>query len=182
MDLLCVDVIKDDPTIYQPENCLINDNPIKRLYMAKAHKPNADVYRLLSENVEIKGNLLGNEGDRIHEDEFPMEGNRSLAIVRAMNVEFNIVDNRQWGGGRQTRVSFDFGGNKYDLVVTDPVWKKNLQSFPFGARINEEEAWLSDPNDILITVSLTAPYDNGYCFKLAAGIIILPKEWQQTLS
>jgi len=76
-------------------------------------------------------------------------------------------------GKRQTRALFSLGRASYDLGITDPIWEHRLKSLELGA--HPRGAGAVEPDDVLLfTISLGGPFQ-GQCYKLIAGIVLLPK-------
>lgn len=123
-------------------------------------------------NVLVPGpDLFGNRGDRV-----PLLGlqaqpvPRSLVLVKPEDVSWYIA--RSITGKRQTRALFSLNRTTYDLAITDPVWEQRLKSLDFG--VYPREAIDIGSDDVLFfTISLGGPFQ-GQCYKLIAGIILIP--------
>lgn len=100
--------------------------------------------------------------DRVAEDELSCT-TRSLYLIRPSMLMIAVVTEGQGFGNprRRVRAQFSYGGEPYDIVVTDPVVERT-----YFAQANGTYA---TPNAV-ICVSLAAVYD-GYAYKLAAAVI-----------
>ena len=74
---------------------------------------------------------------------------------------------------RQARALFNLAGQDYDLSITDPTWEARLGGLPYGVH-PLEAGGLNGQEQIFLTISLSEPLPNGYCFKLIASIIAIP--------
>ena len=94
----------------------------------------------------------------------PRSGWKSLQLVLAVNVVFRTAASPS--GKMQCRAQFTFpfyGGQKYDLAVTDPVSEGRTGGGSRAVRT------------CILTVSLGMPWPenspDAACFKLIAGVI-----------
>jgi hypothetical protein len=114
--------------------------------------------------------LLGNQFDHIPH----ILGNSipaSLTLIEPNDISWYI---QYYGNKRKTRVLFQLGGIRYNLGITDPVWKQRLSGLSEGVH-PKEAANIGQKDKLLYTISLSLPF-NGNCYKLVAGIICLPQK------
>lgn len=73
------------------------------------------------------------------------------------------------------RAVFKLAGASYALPLTDPVFLEGLKALREGEHASEEIG-IPAGRTVLLTISLSEPY-HGYCYKLAAAVVVLPAEW-----
>jgi len=168
LDVIEVHVSEHRPKPYQPENWVLGNEQwklIKRLNPKEA-------YMLLKKVLVPGPELFGNTGDRV-----PLLGlqdqpvPRSLALIEPMDVSWYITTSIR--GKRQTRARFSLNRAIYDLGITDPVWEHRLKSLDFGVH-PRGAAGVGLDDVLLFTISLGGPFQ-GQCYKLIAGIVLIPK-------
>ena len=154
---------------HQPENWL-SDGSKWRLISRPANPP---LIQLVQSAAAMGPELLGNRGDSKAYDGFlTIPAKSSLTLITPKNLKWLITTS--YSGNRQTRACFYLAGAYYDLVVTDPVWENRLISLLPGHH-PEEAAGIDSNEAVSLVVSLGEPL-NGCCYKLVAGIILLPRE------
>ncbi|MGA2882882.1 MAG: hypothetical protein ABSG13_28365 [Bryobacteraceae bacterium] len=70
----------------------------------------------------------------------------------------------------------ELNGQSYNLPITDPAWTSLILrklSRLEGAAHPQEAIGISAASRVLLTVSLSEAF-NGYCYKLVAGIVVIP--------
>ena len=67
---------------------------------------------------------------------------------------------------------FQLTGSHYDLAVTDPIWRSRLSDLSIGMH-PLELAELKSNEEVLFALSLGEPFE-GWCYKLIAGVIVIP--------
>lgn len=167
LDIIEVEVTEHQPKPYQPENWVLKGEPWELINRIPSH----EAYFILQPHIELGPNIFGNQGDRV-----PYAGLQACPIASSLTLieptEISWFIGESIRSKRQTRAHFKLGGIWFDIAVTDPVWETRLNSLDFG--IHPKEAAGISPNDrVLFTVSLGGPF-NGECFKLVAGILLLP--------
>ncbi len=174
MDLLDVDVGRHRPVAHQQENWLVTEAPWN-LVARPAPISLAPVVRKAIVSVPP---LLGCKRSRRSVYDFPSgQSAASLALVAPLGVRWEVTTNAK--NKLQVRCLFDLGPNSYDVVVTDPVWKLRFRTLPFG--IHEGSAvGLGLADRPLLCVSIGEPY-RGYCYLLAAAVIIPDANWRRSL-
>jgi len=163
-----VNVSERQPKPYQPENWVLEN---ERWKLIKRFNPK-EAYMLLKKVLVPGPELFGNTSDRV-----PLLGlqdkpvPRSLVLIKPMDVSWYIDE--LITGKRQTRALFSLNRATYNLAITDPVWEQQLKSLNFGVHPREaSDVGLDDV--LLFTVSLGGPFQ-GQCYKLIAGIVLIPK-------
>lgn len=168
LDIIEVSVSEHRPKPYQPENWVLENKQwklIKRLNQREA-------YSLLQRYLVSGPDLFGNTSDRV-----PLAGLQSnsvpesLVLVEPTDVSWYITKSIR--GNRQTRALFSLNRVTYDLAITDPVWEQRLNKLYLGV-YSRETVGVSPDDILLFTISLGGPFQ-GQCYKLIAGIIIVPE-------
>ncbi|MEJ8756814.1 hypothetical protein WG947_07410 [Pontibacter sp. H259] len=104
--------------------------------------------------------IFGNRGKAVNEDALDSL-DYSLLFIKITEFEFYEKTYEDNPNEPQSRLLFDYKGNKYDLPITDPVALTNLRRNPDFYE-NKEELFLS--------LSLGVCY-KGWCYKLVAGVL-----------
>jgi len=116
--------------------------------------------------------IFNNKTDRVSYDQISQNPVKSsLTLVKPETLNWHVttdIRNRP-----QARAKFDLKGVPYNLGITDPEWKCRLCSMPPGD-YSREETGIDINDDINLTISLGEPLD-GFCYKLIAAVIILPR-------
>ncbi|KFD41423.1 hypothetical protein DK28_0209205 [Peptococcaceae bacterium SCADC1_2_3] len=168
LDVLRISLRNPQPQPYQPENWLI-DNVSWQLISRSA---SCNVINIIQSYTESGSLLFGNTSDRISFESLSQNPTRSsLALIIPKNLNWyittSIVDKRQ------IRAQFVLSGLPYNLAITDPLWIKRLSSLKYGYH-PLSAAGVSKDEKIRLVISLGEPFQDGYCYKLVAAIIILP--------
>jgi hypothetical protein len=167
LDIIEVEVTEHRPKPYQPENWILKEQPWELINRI----PPREAYLVLQSHVELGSTIFGNQGDRVPYaglQTCPIAG--SLTLVEPTEISWFIGQSIR--GKRQTRTHFKLGDVWFDIAVTDPVWEKSLSNLDFGI-YPKEAAGISINDRVLFTVSLGGPF-NGECYKLIAGVFVLP--------
>jgi hypothetical protein len=168
LDVLRISLIGPRPEPHHPENWLIN--PARWQLVAR---PAAANHLAFIEPFIARGpDLLGSRTDREDFHSFlEAPAPASLVLVRPEQLAWRVVEKRD--GARQARVQFMLGVAGYNLAVTDPIWEQRLGRLPLGTH-PATAAGLKPDDEVLLTVSLSEPFQDGLCYKLVAGVIVLP--------
>lgn len=159
LDIVEIPLESDGPNReLQPENRrIIQGPPWKRRGRATL----AEIQRY----CQPEGPLLYNTCGRIHPSEIRSAcatgvQPSSLALIRpSLPVHFFT---RGTPRGKRVQAVFDFGGNRYQLRVTDYIFEKQFPPYH------------TETKPCLLAVSLAMPFErDGYCYKLVAGVIPL---------
>lgn len=104
--------------------------------------------------------LFGNRGATVPPDRF-VNLDYSVLLIKSSQVEFYMKDRAEWNREPQPRGKVMHNDTKYDLPVTDPIFRQVIQN-------NIEEA--NSYTDYYITLSLGVEHDDSH-FKLIACVI-----------
>ncbi len=170
LDSFRVDVTRHHPTPHQPENWLFRNPDWQRGDPSETRA----LIDLLKPHVAKGPDLFGTDDDRVAYDAFSEHpAKTSLCLVDpGSSLRFQITPD--YRGNPHVRVLFQLGPRAYNLVLTDPVWQQRcLRSLPDGV-CTPAEAGLRDDDMAWLTISLGEPF-NGYCYKLVAAILVLPR-------
>ena len=99
---------------------------------------------------------------------------QSLFLIRPHRLRLRAWSEKapyRAGPRKQRRALFAYNGHKYNLPITDPTMDaRYFAPFPaLGAP--PFEAPPRDPERCLLTVSLAAPFEDGYCYKVVAAVL-----------
>ncbi|MFM2063544.1 MAG: hypothetical protein RLZZ507_3215 [Cyanobacteriota bacterium] len=172
-DIIRVHCIQPEPKFHQPENWVIATNKsweiIDTATLEQARK-------LLNPEIAKHSSaqeLLGNSERKVnYEDLKKSPAQSSLALVKPRQLQWYIKTEQN---EKKFRANFWLNGNKYDLPITDYVWKSKLDDLEDGLYSCEEvieilELKNFEPDKFTLTISLGEPFD-GFCYKLIAAVI-----------
>lgn len=166
LDIIEVGLISPLPQPHQPENWLIDYKPWRIVDRGLNH----EVLSILQANIYRDSLLFGSYSDRIDYEqikESPLKN--SLVLVEPKKLLLYVTNNVS--NRSQIRAIFQLENQEYDLVVTDPFMKKLVNSRPGLTSFT-----LNTKNRVLLTVSLGEPFEwDNCCYKLVAGVIVLPR-------
>jgi len=165
LDIMEIGVDGPRPADRQPENWLIDGMPWRLLRRPGTEEEISVIWDHVIEDPL----LFGNRGDRVPENQ---DVEYSLALVKVRGLRWRITTNIR--GERQTRTLFTLGDVQYDLVVTDCVIEQNLNGLGYGIHPVNSAPGFTPKQEVLLTISLGEPLE-GYCYKLVAGVIPLPR-------
>jgi len=168
-DVIRVSLKEQCPQSYQPENWIVENEPwrlVRRLTLSEAST-------FLSSNISTSLSFPGGQLDRVYAAALAQNPvAASLALIEPDSIQWHIkpkTENR-----RQTCAKFELSGLAYDdFVITDPQWERRLEALPLGVH-NRIDAGVSQEDRLLFTISLGEPF-GGYCYKLVAAVIVLPR-------
>jgi len=175
-DVIRVGLSCPRPLPHQPENWLVDDSP----WMLLERPAPAEFARVVSSAVCGGPALLGDTARAVRQAQFCSRPARhSLTLIKPANLrwrtEFNTYQLRN-----VPRVLFDLGDVRYDLPLTDPAYAGSLQRRDEGD-YQSSDLGIREDSTVLLTISLSEPY-NGICYKLVAGVVVLPPRWAAQLS
>jgi hypothetical protein len=167
-DVVRIGVERHCPLPHQPENWLIDASRWSLL-----RRDAGRAYCGLLNNWVARGmDLLGDSRTAISVDEFGRNpASSSLQLIRPRDLHW-IVEERE--NKKKVRAVFWLGFLHYDLPFTDPEFHGVLLRRGMGIH-SLSETGIPEDSELLLTVSLTEPF-NGHCYKLAAALVILPKQ------
>jgi hypothetical protein len=118
----------------------------------------------------------GMRTDRIHPD-IAVESLvpfQSLYLIRPVNLRFRIWeadDEFRSGPRKHRRAIFMYAGTEYNLPITDPTMDaRYFRPFPALNQPPQEIA-PKEPGKVLLVVSLTVPFTDGYHYKVVATVL-----------
>ncbi len=166
LDVLTIPLSCSQPEPHHPENWLIDSGQWER----GASPALPELREILNQNLSPGPELLENRDGKIafaSLQQKPIAG--SLALVRP-EVMSCLIEGSLPPGRRRVRIVFTLAGTVYDLPLTDPLWLKQLEHFPDGRHL-----WEENGAEALLTISLSEPFSkDGFCYKLVAAVITLP--------
>jgi hypothetical protein len=169
LDLIEVDLLDHRPHSCQRENHL-NDSSKRWRHLGRVSAVELVPFARTTSPLWIDGRDTG-EGlnDKIPEQQ--ADGlDSSLMLVRADSVVVRVIAKATERGEKtQVRLRFPLASTTYDLSVTDPVAHQELASLGRGEHALD--------HSLALCVSLSEP-SYGYRYKLAAGVVHLPKRYQ----
>ena len=163
---------------HQPENWQISDRSWQFVGWPTTQQLNQLLKAEIQKAHRLSG-LLGNQSDRLEFDrlrENPPEA--SLCLVKPKKIRWLISTRSQ---KRKFRAIFNLNGIQYNLGITDPAWRTQLERLEDG-QYNCQQVITTlnlssfDPDKFLLTISLSEPFqptedEPFYCFKLVAAVI-----------
>ena len=170
LDVISAGVRSPRPVIHQPENHVIDGIVWK---IARSPHPES-IAQLLKRALVPGPELFGGCRDRVAMAEIEEKPcGASLALVAPAWLEL-ALHNRS-DGKQQVRGRFELGTSPkavYDLSVTDPPWENTV-------REKRKMLLKQTEQKFVLCISLGEPF-NGNCYKLLAGIVLLPAELAKT--
>lgn len=169
LDIIEVPLAEPDPEPHQPENKRIESECWKKCGSEIGDRE----ARALLNAVQNDSKLFSNKKRSItFPDDGELDLSHSLTLVRPKNPQFRIRER-----DNSLRANFELNGTKYDLPITDPVWKRKIRSKEILPEMDlhyePATAYTDENKRPLFTISLSKPYE-GTCYKLVAGIIPVP--------
>jgi hypothetical protein len=172
LDIVEVDVTAARPEPHQPENWVL----APRKWKLVQQLPRAVAMQYLSAALVAGPVLLENRSDRVdHAALLKQPAKASLALVEPQSIEWHITTS-PFDEKRKTRCRFVLAGCQYDLSITDPRFVPQLDGLPDGIYPKNVAASGLQPHDrVVLCVSLGEPFvKTGHCYKLVAGVLVLP--------
>lgn len=169
-DVIEVDVVQHMPKIYQPENWLIGSETWR--FISSGFHPN--FIPLLRNRCTKSEYIFFCRGDRVSLNDIRAQRTKiSLALVTPRLMQWYVTTS--YRGNRQIRACFYIANNRYDLVVTDPMWEMRLKDLQPGKEYDNRSIGITSDYRLLLTISLGEPLgdDNPCCYKLVAGVMLV---------
>jgi len=159
----------------QPENWEMIPGPCNGAYMTVRRFDAQLDAEILDSRLDKNGPLLYTYTDRIAADDALVKrGLRSsLSLIRPEGLHWKVVPHPTYLNKRRVLADFHFDNESYCLVATDPDWEARCRRFGFGRHPHSAIAGGATEKPML-TISLAEAPLNGYHYKLAAGVILLP--------
>ena len=170
LDAIRIGVVEPRPTPYQPENWLVSSDRWQLI-----QRPATTVQaRIVAASVFRGALLFGSTKDRVQRTVFDRTpAAESLVLVDPAEVRWHTRVN--WGK-KQARVQFRLVNTWYNLALTDPMYAGKLRQLEAGDHALHEIG-IAKGRSPLLTISLTAPFNDGCCYKLVAAVVSLPDSW-----
>jgi hypothetical protein len=159
------------PVKNQPENWRIQNSQWKLVCRPAPIEHAAILKKALFRGPVLFGNTTDRVSYRVFESAPATE---SLVLAKPAHLRWTVKRTLTWK--KQLRVSFGLGSVTYDLAVTDIPYDDKLKELELG-EYSSEQLGIQNENAVYFTISLGEPLDNGYCFKLVAAVLQLPKGW-----
>jgi hypothetical protein len=154
----------------QPENVLIDERP----WALAGRLSEPDAYSELAAHVSRDRLLLGNRGHAVPEAEAEAGVEASLALVESeTDTRFEMSKPEQTQGRLRPKAVFRHGRHEYALSLTEYTIAPRVRQLGPGSYGATDLGFAANER-ILLTVSLAEP-QNGWCTKLAAAAIFLPR-------
>jgi hypothetical protein len=167
LDRIVVPLKTRAPDQYQPENWTIK----RTQWRFNGHLDDDSARALLTQLRSRDPEIFRNRTDRIPQAELESNpADASLVIIRP--AKFSLYY-RSWNGSRRIRAEFVQAGQRYDLGMTDPVFKNRVGNHPDGESFSATA--ILPETTFFLCVSLGEPY-RGDCYKMVAGVIALPND------
>lgn len=168
LDVLVIPLERPKPELHQPENWVIGGGRWRLVERNALQK----YWSFLESHKEHGPDLFGDQSYRIpFEDICSSPVEESVVLIAPRNLRWQIA--KGYSGRRQARAIFRLGKATYNLPVTDPIWEERLGELPYGNhRLTSADIRTNDK--ILLTISLGEPFQNDFCYKLIAAIIVFP--------
>jgi hypothetical protein len=179
-DILEIECSERRPEYHQPENWVIKPKKWRFVgspslqMLTKILKPELDRSAALRE-------LFGNSSDRVDYELLQQNpAQYSLVYIKPQSINWVV---QEYSGNKKYRSIFKSNNIQYDLRITDPKWKSQMDQaqIPVGNYSSDEvidRLNLADltPDGFRFTISLGEPftpsgYERRYCFKLIAAVI-----------
>lgn len=169
-DLIQVEVLQAQPVPGQPENWLVGRRPWKLLERPAP----AEFHPMFAKHLQREHLIFGSASDRLAASTFqsrPPASSLALLKPQATHFEHQII-----GSKKRVRGLFKLGQNSFNLSITDPPFEQNLKCLPAG-RYAPATLEIPDKNRLFFCASLGEPFEDGNCYKLVAGVLLLPQNW-----
>ena len=152
---------------HQPENWLISD----RSWELVSRGLFPEFAPLLQSNLSNGSTLFGDTTHKIPFDRFRTEpALSSLCLIWPGNLRWRIEKHPY--NAHKAIAQFQLAGKWYRLPVTDPARLNMFRSLPPG-EYPVTACGIAPEIEVLLTVSVSEPWEDGYCYKLVAGILPL---------
>jgi hypothetical protein len=152
---------------HQPENWLIAD----RSWELVSRGLFPEFAPLLQSNLSNRSPLFGDASHRIPFARFKTEpALSSLCLIWPRNLRWRIEKHSY--NAHKAIAQFQLAGKGYRLSVTDPARLTAFRALPPG-EYPVTACGIAPEIEVLLTVSVSEPWEDGYCYKLVAGILPL---------
>nr|WP_233578158.1 hypothetical protein [Tautonia sociabilis] len=163
LDLITIPIIAPTPVGHQTENVLID----AQYYWEKV---GASTWDELGSLLDHPPTLWANGNSTFHGSHDRVGATAaaslrsSLLLIQPDDLRIRVSGESQYAGPprRRVRAMFNYNGDYYSLIVTDPVAEQALLAMP--------DADYTVP-DAYLTISLSEPHSDGDCYKLVAAVL-----------
>jgi hypothetical protein len=179
-DVLEIECSEHRPECHQPENWVIKQKKWRFMGFPNRQKLRQILKPELDKNASL-GDIFGNSSDRVDYEWLQQNpAQYSLVYVKPESITWMV---QEYSGNKRYRAVFTLNNTSYDLSITDPDWKSQMDEaqLPIGNYSSEEVINRLNLVDFTsdgfrLTISLGEPFiPNGYaqryCFKLIAAVI-----------
>jgi hypothetical protein len=172
LDVIRMGLSGPRPLPHHPENWLIDGSawePVQRPASKECYA------KVIAGAISRDPLLFGSSGSRVPEEQFRRQAAReSLVLVQPRDVCWYREPDGE-SSRNPTRVRFQLHHAGYDLPLTDPARRRLLAMEPPGSH-SAEDLYIPQDRKLLLTINLSEPY-SGFCYKLVAGVVVLPQAW-----
>jgi hypothetical protein len=113
--------------------------------------------------------LFGDFSRKIPFDRFATEpAASSLCLIQPANLRW-VVEQTSYNPHKAS-AQFQQGGTSYRLPITDPAWLDAFRTLDPG-KYPITACGIAGDSDVLLTLSLSEPWEDGYCYKLVSAIL-----------
>lgn len=163
LDIIEILFKEKSPEFYQPENILIAEQKWKNV----GKYPGNELDKLCDNPDDIWIHE-GDRCDRVSENYLQSSHvSTSLFLIQPTSLKIERRD-RVWNDEvkKKVRAVFDYNGMRYDFGITDPFFHEKY-------RQKEEGIYKVPGKAVYLCVSLGGPFLDGFCYKIAAAIIVV---------
>ena len=169
-DCIRVELQSASPHAHHPEDWLIAPKSWELISRPQTTEDYQQLREQLSTRLVKDPELLGNLEDRIpYSDFLTVPAEASLAII-CPELFFWQIERR--GGKQKTRAVFTLHSQRYELGMTDPIWRERLAHLTPGT-YSLTKIGIPANAKLWLTISLSEPFQE-HCFKLVATVIVWP--------
>ena len=168
LDVIRVFCVAPEIVPHQPENWFVGRDRWKLV-----HRPApAPLLKILRENLSWGRDLLGDHDRRIAYDQLlDHPAASSLALIAPPDLQWYV--GRSPENAKRPRARFHLRGVAYSLPITDPAWVDAFRALDYGTH-PVTAIGIESGRKVLLTISLSEPFDDGNCYKLVTAIIPAP--------
>jgi hypothetical protein len=167
LDVIRIPFAGPRPEMHHPENWLIADEPWQLIHRGLPDH----LAPLVAASISSDPTLLGNNHAAIAFSRFEERpAKASLALIEPADLQWVIESTP--GNARKPRAEFKLDSTVYRLSVTDPVYIPELRKLAPGTHPWNHIGFDSAAR-VLLSVSLSEPFEDDYCYKLVTAIIPL---------
>jgi hypothetical protein len=165
LDVIRIPFVGPRPEVHHPENWLIADEPWQLIHRGLPDQ----LVPLVAASISSDPALLGNNPAAIAFSRFEERPSQaSLALIEPANLHWVVEETRY--NPRKPRAQFQLDCRDYSLPVTDPVYIPEFRNLAPGSHpVNH--IGIDPAARVLLSISLSEPFDDDYCYKLVTAIL-----------